>query len=136
MNIQPADRLRLLGGMLKLQNDRLRQNVAVHLDLAHHRGHRSRRQCGVRNWILERPLFEVLMDQLLNSDLYGYRHFVRLSPELFRGLVERVDPVMQKEKARSREPLSSGLKVAITLRILCTISILKKENKITVQNYN
>ena len=35
MNIQPADRLRLFGGILQLQNERLMQIVAV-LDLAHH----------------------------------------------------------------------------------------------------
>ena len=40
MNIQSADRLRLLGGVVQLQNDRLLQNVAVHLDLAGH-GRRS-----------------------------------------------------------------------------------------------
>ena len=34
MHIQPADRLRLLGAMLQLQNDKLVQNVAVRLDLA------------------------------------------------------------------------------------------------------
>ena len=33
MNNQPADRLRVLGGMLQLQNDRLMQNVALHLYL-------------------------------------------------------------------------------------------------------
>ena len=37
MNIQPADRLRLLGSMLQLQNDRVMQNVAVCLHLACHR---------------------------------------------------------------------------------------------------
>ena len=62
-------------------------NVAVHLDKACH-GRRGRhlRQCWDRNWILERTFFgqyEVLMDKLLNSILYGYRNFVRQSPKLF-----------------------------------------------------
>ena len=73
MSLQPADRLRLLGGMLQLQNDKLMQNVAVHLDLALHRGHRHPRQCWFRNWILEWPQFgqyEVLMDQMLNCSTY------------------------------------------------------------------
>ena len=65
---------------------------------------RGPRQCWVRNWILEKPLFgqyEVLMDQLLNSDLYGYSNFM-------------------KEKTRFREPLPAGLKVVITLRYMAT----------------
>ena len=60
------------------------------------------------------------MDQLLNSDLYGCRNFVRLSPELFTELVEKVGPVFQKEKTRFHEPLPAGLKIAITLRYLAT----------------
>ena len=121
MNIQPADRLSLFGGKLHLQNDRLTQNVAVHIDLACCRRHRHPRQCWIRNWILERQLighYEVLIDQPLNADVYGHRNFVRLSPELFRELVERGGPVIQKEKTRFREPLLAGLKVVITLRYL------------------
>ena len=75
------------------------QNVAVNLDLICHRGRRRPRQCWVRNWVLERPMFgqyEVLMDQLLNSDIYGYRNYVQLSSELFRELADRVGPVIQK----------------------------------------
>ena len=34
MNSQPADRLRLFGAVLQLQNDKLVQNVAVRLELA------------------------------------------------------------------------------------------------------
>ena len=123
MNIQPADRLRLLGAMLQLENDILVQNVAVRLDLACRRGRRSHRICWVRNWILERPLFgqyEVLMDQLLNSDIYVNRNFVRLSPELFTELVERVSSVIEKQKTRFRQSLPAGLKIAITLRYLVT----------------
>ena len=74
MHIQPADRLRLLGRILQLQNDRFMQNVAVHLDLACRIRFKHLGQCWVRNWILERPLFgqyEVLMDQLLNPDING-----------------------------------------------------------------
>ena len=60
------------------------------------------------------------MDQLLNSDLYGSINFVRLSPELFRELVERVGPVIQKEKTRFHEPLPAGLNVGDTLGYLAT----------------
>ena len=120
MNIQLADRLRHIA-MLQLQNDRLMQNVSVHLHLCRPLGYRCPTPCWVRNWILERPQFgqyEVLMDQL-NSDLWGYRNFVRLSPDLFRELVERVGPVIQ-EKTRIYEPIPAGLKVAISLRYLVT----------------
>ena len=45
---------------------------------------------------------------------------MKLSPELFRELVERVGPVVEKEKTRFGEPFPAGLKVAITLRYLAT----------------
>ena len=79
MNIQPADRLRLPGATLQLQNDKLMHNVADHLDLTCRRGRRHRRQCWVSKLDHGEPLFgqyEVLIYQLLNSDLYGYRNFV------------------------------------------------------------
>ena len=123
MNILSADRLRLFGAMLQWQNALLVQNVAVRLDLAHWGERRHHRQCWLRNWILERPLFgqyEILMDQLLNSDAYGCRNFVRLSPECFTELVERVGPVIQKQKTRFRQPPPAGLKIAITFRYLAT----------------
>ena len=109
--------------MLQLKNGRLMQNVIVHLHLNHPQGRRHPRQCWVRNWILERPLFgqyEVLIDQLLNSDTFGYRNFVRLSPEHVTELVDRVGPVIQKEETRFYEPLPPGLKIAITLKYLAT----------------
>ena len=102
---------------------RFMKNVAVHLPFVRPRGRRHPRQCWVGNWIPERPLFgqyKVLMDQLLNSDIYDYRNFVRLSPEFLTELVGRVGPVIQKEKTRFCEPLSPGLKIAITLRYLTT----------------
>ena len=74
VNIQPADRLRLLGGVLLLYSDSTMDKCCCSSDLSHQR-HRHRRECCFRNWILERPLFgqyEVLMDQLMNSELYGY----------------------------------------------------------------
>ena len=98
MNIQPVDRLRMLSGILQLQNDRLLQYVPVHLDLAYHGRHRRLRRYWIRNWILESSLlgqYEVLVDQLLNFDLYGWRNFSRLSPELFGELVERARPVTE-----------------------------------------
>ena len=84
--------------MLQLQNDRLMQNVAVHLHL-------------VSVGLETESLFgqhEVLMNKLLHSDLYGHRNFVRLSPDLLRELVERVDPVIQKETTKFLEPLPPG----------------------------
>ena len=68
MNIQPVDKLKLLSRIQQLRNDRQLQNV---FDLTHCGKRRCLRQCWVRNWILERPLFgqyELLIDQLVNYD--------------------------------------------------------------------
>ena len=53
------------------------------------------------------------MDQQMDFVLYCYIHFVRLSPEWFRELLERVGPVIEKEKTRLRGPLPACLKIAI-----------------------
>ena len=56
----------------------------------------------------------------MNSDIYGYRNLIKLSPELFTELVKRVGPVIENQKTRFRQPLPAGLNIAITLRYLAT----------------
>ena len=95
MNIQPADILRVLGEWFcNLKMTDLCKILLFILIQPINKIFRCLRQCWVQNWILERPLFgqyEFLMDQLLNSDMV-IKTFVRLSPKLFRELVERVEP--------------------------------------------
>ena len=45
----------------------------------------------------------------MNSDAYGNRNFVRLSPELFTYLVERVNPVIEKQKNKILPATSSWI---------------------------
>ena len=56
----------------------------------------------------------------MNSDLNGYRNFVRRSQEVFTELVESVGPVIKKPNTRFHKSLPAGLKIAITLRNLAT----------------
>ncbi|XP_052218151.1 uncharacterized protein LOC127835753 [Dreissena polymorpha] len=47
-------------------------------------------------------------------------NFIRLNPDVFDEILERVAPVIQKQQTNYRHPLSAGLKLAITLRHLAT----------------
>ena len=55
-----------------------------------------------------------------NTDPAAFKNFTRLTPEVFDEILERVAPVIQKQQANYRHPLSAGLKLAITLRHLAT----------------
>ena len=77
----------------------------------------------VREWLLRRPTFgqyDQLLTELHREDLRGYKNFLRITPELFHEMVERLTPILEKKLTFMREPLDVGLKLAITLRFLAT----------------
>ena len=53
----------------------------------------------------------------MNSNVYGYRNIVRLSSDLFIELGKTVNPVIEKQKTRFRQPLPAGLKIATPSQI-------------------
>ena len=84
---------------------------------------RAPRSVWVRPWLLRRPLFrhyDHLMQELNREDVREYKHFIRVSPELFMEVLHRVGPRIQKFHTNWRAPLEPGLKIAITLRYLAT----------------
>lgn len=77
----------------------------------------------VRNWLLKRPkfgMYEKLMKHLRDGDTKSFRNFVRLGPEMFNEMVQELTPRIEKRRTPYREPLSTGLKLAVTLRYLAT----------------
>ena len=48
----------------------------------------------------------------------AYQNFIRIPPELFQELEQRLTPEHQTERTWMMEPLSPGLKLAVTLRHL------------------
>ena len=84
---------------------------------------RTPRRYWVKPWLLRRPLFgqyENLLYELHREDSKGYQNFLRMSPELFNELVERVGPLITKKDTFYRKALDPGLKIACTLRYMAT----------------
>ena len=84
-----------------------------------------RRRYWVRPWLTqaeheEESQYTRLMPRLELDDPMAYRNFIRMPPELFQELEQRFAPELQREKTLMREPLSPGLKLAVTLRSLAS----------------
>ena len=109
--------------LLQHQNAQL---VQLHQMLARRRRRRRRQQIRAvwtRNWITRRPqqgLYDRLMVELRNEDPRSFQNFMRMPPDMFDELVQRLTPRITKKTTNWRSPLEPGLKVAITLRHLAS----------------
>ena len=84
---------------------------------------RVRRTFWVKPWLLRRPIFgqyEHLLQELNREDVRSFKNFLRIPPELFHEMVERVGPLIEKKDTFWRKALDPGLRLAITLRYLAT----------------
>ena len=82
------------------------------------RRRRQRRVEWVRPWIARRPdlgVYDRLMVELRAEDPTSFKNFLRMPPEMFDELLERLTPRLEKHHI-SRQTLSPGLKLALTLR--------------------
>ena len=59
------------------------------------------------------------MQELMRESRGDFKSFLRMEPEMFREMLDRVTPRIEKSQ-EGRPPLSPGLKLAITLRFLST----------------
>ena len=76
-----------------------------------------------RQWLLRRSQhgdFDHLLRELHREDPKGFKNFLRISPDLFLEMVERLAPRLTKTTTRLRFPLAVGFKLAVTLRHLAT----------------
>ena len=72
-----------------------------------------------RPWILRRPIlgqYERLIQELKNEDVEGFRNFMRMDPEMYAEVAERVTPRLFKPDSKFRPSLEPGLKLTIALR--------------------
>ena len=84
---------------------------------------RRPRRLWSRQWLLRREVFgeyDNLLAELHREDSRGFKTFVRITPDFFEEMVERITPAVQKKETRLRKPLAVGLKLAVTLRFLAT----------------
>lgn len=105
------------------------QNVIIDLALQHvelfriRRRRRRRRQYWIRPWIGRRVrfgLYDQLMVELRNEDSASFTNFLRMAPEMFDELLDRIGPRITKQHTTYRSPLDPGLKLALTLRHLAS----------------
>ena len=92
---------------------------------------RARRAAAVRQWWVRPWLTEIrrqefgqfssLLDTHLRmEDPVAFQNYTRLTPQLFDEILERVAPAIERQLTSFRQPLSPGLKLALTLRHLAT----------------
>ena len=84
---------------------------------------RNKKSVWMRSW-LQRRLFlgqyEKLVAELRGEDLRGFRNYMRISPELFQELLERVGPRPVKKDTFIRKALEPGHRLAIALRYMAS----------------
>ena len=113
--------LQLVGFGLALQHNLLHLQRLYNILMAGRQ--RRRRSVWIREWIRRRSQFgvyEQLMEELRLEDVVSFKNFLRIDPAMFRELVDRLTPRLQKRDTWYREAHPVGLKVAITLRHLAT----------------
>ena len=60
------------------------------------------------------------MKELAREDREAYKNFMRMEPQMFQEILDRVGPRIQRQNTFWRRPLPAGLKLAITLRHLAS----------------
>ena len=83
------------------------------------------RKCWSRAWLgpqrrRQFGLYDQLMVELRREDPKSFINFMRMPPEMFDEILQRVGPRITKQYTFFRAPLEPGLKLAITLRHLAS----------------
>lgn len=121
---QRRNKIALAAGLLLLEDDERSKKEKEKLYEEQRRMMRKRsRTVWVRDWLTRRQefgLYDKLLEELHKEDIRGYKNYLRITPDLFQEMVERLTPYLEKKKTFMREPLEVGLKLATTLRFLAT----------------
>ena len=68
----------------------------------------------------DRGCYRTLLEELITTDIPGYRNFTRMETAFCYLIEERITPHLRKSITNFRKPLVVGLKLAVTLRHLST----------------
>ncbi len=123
---QRRNRLQLFNWMLqlnKLQNVNNMMMVQVLQRQRRVQRRRRRRTVWVRPWLerrVELGQYTRLLEELRVEDVRAFKNFLRMDPDMFHELLDRMVPRLTKKETFCRKPLSPGLKLAITLRYLAS----------------
>ena len=72
----------------------------------------------VKNWLQRRSYlgcFDTLLKELWSEDEAEYKHFLRMTPQIFDKLLELVEEDITKENTRFRDAIPASIKLAITI---------------------
>lgn len=82
---------------------------------------KQERRVWTKDWIRRRGelgQYNRLMVELRHEDVPSFVNFMRMTPDMFDEILERILPRITKMTTVMREPLEPGLKLAVTLRHL------------------
>ena len=83
----------------------------------------KKRSCWERPWIKRRKdygFWDNLLVELRREDVPSFKNFMRMPPEMFDEILNRIRPAITKQTTFMRKPLEPGLKLAVTLRHLAS----------------
>ena len=60
------------------------------------------------------------MNELRQEDVASYANYVRMAPDVYDEILQRIAPRLEKQDTFWRKALTPGLKLAVTLRYLAT----------------
>ena len=84
---------------------------------------RKKRSCWVKPWFSRRPTLgasNTLLAEWVSEDRMMFKNHLRMDEEKFVELIEKVQPLIQKQDTMMRECIPTALKLQITLRYLAT----------------
>ena len=117
-------RAAVLQAQLHLHNEQLDRHAHV---LVRRGRRRQRRRWWSRAWLSpERRrqfgLYDQLMVELRRADSQSFTNFMRMPPQMFDELLRRIGPRITKQHTFFRAPIEPGMKLAIALRHLASVS--------------
>lgn len=115
--------LYLAAALAIVEEQQRRLEEAEEQEKATHPRRKKQRKVWVREWLTKRHKFgqyDSLLTELHKEDQRGYKNYLRITPDVFQEMVEKLAPHLQKQSTFMREPLQVGLKLAATLRFLAT----------------
>ena len=98
---QRRNKIALAAGLLLLEDDERSKKEKEKLYEEQRRMMRKRsRTVWVRDWLTRRQefgLYDKLLEELHKEDIRGYKNYLRITPDLFQEMVERLTPYLEKK---------------------------------------